>query len=168
MHRQCHFWGAFRQVYTPWFRNLCWPIWNSSFQLIFWTFLVSSIWHHFPSISSQTLAQPRSQEEVEVKYQSKSVDSGTGLKPRWFSCSVPISRKASHWGQRQLLVLAKDSWSAVVLERLYRLGWRRAWQPTPVFLPKEFHVQRILAGYSLWCHKASDTTEATEHAHTHA
>ena len=27
--------------------------------------------------------------------------------------------------------------------------WRRAWQPTPVFLPGESHGQRSLAGYSL-------------------
>ena len=40
-----------------------------------------------------------------------------------------------------------------------RIPWRRAWQSTPVFLPKEFHGQRTLAGYSLWGHKESDTTE---------
>ena len=27
---------------------------------------------------------------------------------------------------------------------------RREWQPTPVFLPGEFHGQRSLVGYSLW------------------
>ena len=27
---------------------------------------------------------------------------------------------------------------------------RREWQPTPIFLPEEFHGQRRLAGYSLW------------------
>ena len=32
--------------------------------------------------------------------------------------------------------------------------WRRKWQPTPVFLPGEFHGERSLAGYSSW-----DTTE---------
>ena len=31
--------------------------------------------------------------------------------------------------------------------------WRRKWQPTPVFLPGEFHWQRSLVGYSLWGHK---------------
>ena len=39
--------------------------------------------------------------------------------------------------------------------------WRRAWQPTPVFLLGKFHGQRNLAGYSPWGHKESDTTEAT-------
>ena len=28
------------------------------------------------------------------------------------------------------------------------------WQPTPVFLPGEFHGQRSLAGYSPWGHKS--------------
>ena len=37
--------------------------------------------------------------------------------------------------------------------------WRRKWEPTPVFLPEEFHEQRNLAGYSPWDRKESDTTE---------
>ena len=36
--------------------------------------------------------------------------------------------------------------------------WRRKWQPTPVFLPGEFHGQRSLAGYSPWgCRVGHDT-----------
>ena len=38
---------------------------------------------------------------------------------------------------------------------------RRAWQPTPVFLPGEPHGQRSLVGYRTWGRKESDTTEAT-------
>ena len=34
-------------------------------------------------------------------------------------------------------------------------------QPTPVFLPGEFHGQRSLEGYSPWSHKESDMTEVT-------
>ena len=37
--------------------------------------------------------------------------------------------------------------------------WRRARQPTPVFLPGESHGQRSLVGYSPWGHKESDMTE---------
>ena len=40
-----------------------------------------------------------------------------------------------------------------------KVPWRRAWQPTPVFLPGKSREQRILAGYSPWSHKESDTTE---------
>ena len=39
------------------------------------------------------------------------------------------------------------------------LGWRRAWPPTPGFLPGESHGQRSLVGYSPWGRKESDTTE---------
>ena len=37
--------------------------------------------------------------------------------------------------------------------------WRRAWQPTLVFLPGESHGQRSLVGYSPWGHRESDMTE---------
>ena len=42
-----------------------------------------------------------------------------------------------------------------------KIPWRRAWQPTPEFLPGESQGQRSLKGYSLWIHKESDVTEAT-------
>ena len=35
-----------------------------------------------------------------------------------------------------------------------RNTWRRKWQPSPVFLPGEYHVQRSLVGYSTWDHKS--------------
>ena len=40
-----------------------------------------------------------------------------------------------------------------------KIPWRRKGQPTPVFLPEEFHGQRSLVGYSPWGLKESDTTE---------
>ena len=55
---------------------------------------------------------------------------------------------------RRLQRLRFDPWVGKIL-------WRRASQPTPVFLPGESHGQRSLVGYSLWGHKESDTTEAT-------
>ena len=44
---------------------------------------------------------------------------------------------------------------------LGKIPWRRKWQPTPAFLPGEFHRQRSLAGYSPRSCKESDTTEHT-------
>ena len=38
-------------------------------------------------------------------------------------------------------------------------GWRRQWQPSPVFLPGESHGQRSLGGYSAWGRRESDMTE---------
>ena len=49
-----------------------------------------------------------------------------------------------------------DSW-------LGKIPWRRAWQPTPVFLPGESCGQRSLVGYSPWGCKQPDMTEAIEH-----
>ena len=40
-----------------------------------------------------------------------------------------------------------------------KILWRRAGQPTPVFLPEESHGQRSLVGYSPWGHKELDRTE---------
>ena len=37
--------------------------------------------------------------------------------------------------------------------------WRRKWQPTSVYLPKESHGQRSLVGYSPQGHTESDMTE---------
>ena len=42
---------------------------------------------------------------------------------------------------------------------VWKIPWRREWQPAPIFLPGESHGQRSLAGYSPWCPKESDTTE---------
>ena len=50
--------------------------------------------------------------------------------------------------------------------RVEKIPWRRAQQPTPIFLPGESHGQRSLVVYSLWGYKESDMTEATQHAHT--
>ena len=48
--------------------------------------------------------------------------------------------------------------------QFWMIPCRRDWQPAPVFLSKEFHGQRSLAGDSPWGCKESD---ATEHTHTH-
>ena len=47
-----------------------------------------------------------------------------------------------------------------------KIPWRRAWQPTPVFLPGEFHGQRSLAGYGPQGHRrlCMTETEGTQHA----
>ena len=49
---------------------------------------------------------------------------------------------------------------------LGRSPWRKKWQPTPVFLPGEFHGQSSLEGYSPWGRKELDTTDWLTHPHT--
>ena len=51
-----------------------------------------------------------------------------------------------------------DSW-------VRRIPWRRAWQPTPVFLLGKSHGQRTLVDYSTWGHKELEMTEANECTH---
>ena len=41
------------------------------------------------------------------------------------------------------------------------MHWRRKWQPTPVFLPRESQGRGSLVGCCLWGHTESDTTEVT-------
>ena len=48
-----------------------------------------------------------------------------------------------------------------------KIPWKRAWQPTSVFLPGKFLGLRSLEGYSPCGHKELDMTEVTEHIHTH-
>ena len=50
---------------------------------------------------------------------------------------------------------------AVSLSLFTFTHWRRKWQPTPVFLPRESQGQRSLVGCRLWGRTESDTTEAT-------
>ena len=42
-----------------------------------------------------------------------------------------------------------------------KISWKKAWKPTPVFLPGESHGQRNLAGYSPLGCEESDTTKTT-------
>ena len=46
-----------------------------------------------------------------------------------------------------------------LIPQFAKIPWRRKWQPTPVFLPRRFHGQRSLAGYSPEGLKESDTIE---------
>ena len=54
---------------------------------------------------------------------------------------------------------AGDVRNVGLIPGLETIPWRRAWQPTPVFLPGESHGQRSLVGYSPWGRQESDTTE---------
>ena len=47
-----------------------------------------------------------------------------------------------------------------------KIPWRRKWQPTPVFLPGEFHRQRSLVGYSPWGRTESNMTERLSLTHS--
>ena len=63
----------------------------------------------------------------------------------------PICNAGRFWRQRF------DPWVG-------KIPWRRAWQPTPVFLPGESAWTEELGSYNPLDRKELDTTEATSHA----
>ena len=71
---------------------------------------------------------------------------------RYFQCSL-LSSKESTCQFKRLQRHRFYPW-------VRKISWRKAWQPTPVFLPGESHGQRTLAEYSPWGCKELDTTQA--------
>ena len=77
------------------------------------------------------------------------------------------------WASQVVLVVKNLSANAGDVRRGFdpwigRIPWRRAWQPTLVFLPGESPwTEEPVAqvGYSLWGHKESKTTERLSTAH---
>ena len=56
-------------------------------------------------------------------------------------------------------------WETQVQSWVRKMPCRREWQSSSVFLPREFHGQKSLVGYSPWGHKETDTTELLTHIH---
>ena len=56
-------------------------------------------------------------------------------------------------GPPQVVLVVKNGPANASDPWVRRIPWRRAWQPTPVFLPGESHGPRSLASYSPWDHK---------------
>ena len=87
--------------------------------------------------------------------------------------SVLISYLVYTWYHPFGLPCGSDSKESACNEEtwFWSLDWeeplKRAWQPTPVFLPGEPHGQRSLAGDSPWDRQESDTTEWLS-MHTHS
>ena len=83
-----------------------------------------------------------------------------------------------HWRQRKVRTSVRER-ATKLSHRIYILLnlWKESypigrispppkWQPTAVFLPREFHGQRSLEGCSPWGDRESDTTEWLTHTHT--
>ena len=56
---------------------------------------------------------------------------------------------------------AKEYSNYLIIALISQISWSRKWQPTPVFLPREFHGQRSLVGCCPQGRTESNTTEAT-------
>ena len=71
------------------------------------------------------------------------------------------------WASQVVLVVKNSPANAGDGGVVDLIPWRRAWQPTPVFLLEESHGQRSLAGYSLWGAAKSQTWLKRLSTHTH-
>ena len=88
--------------------------------------------------------------------------------PDYPSCRIKQPTK-SYWEPYSMVALvvknplanAEEVRDTGSIPGVRKIPWRRAWQPTPVFLPRESHRQRNLVGYSSWGHKELDTTKVT-------
>ena len=77
--------------------------------------------------------------------------------------NVLIVPKIHRSGDSQTTMLASTGSQAGLYLNKTSLPWRRKWQPTPVFLPRKSHGQRILAGYSPQGCKELNMTERLNH-----
>ena len=60
----------------------------------------------------------------------------------------PGAPRCSDKKKKNLPANAGSIRDAALIPFVGKIPWSRKWQPTPVFLPGEFHGQRSLAGYS--------------------
>ena len=77
----------------------------------------------------------------------------------WGSLTFPSPKYVYVYIQNMYLPTMQVMQKMTVQFWVEKIPWWRAWQPTPVFLPGEFHGQRNLVGYSPWDHKESDKAE---------
>ena len=73
------------------------------------------------------------------------------LGPQWGLLRWHTGEESACQGRRRLRH-GFDPWVG-------KIPWRRAWQPTPVFLPGNFHGKRSLEGYNPWCCKELETDD---------
>ena len=84
------------------------------------------------------------------------------LKSKWGKI---LSKRIDIWGfpdgasgkELACRCMRHKAWG--LFPQVRKVPWRRERQPTPVFLPGEFHGQRSLAGYNPQARKESDMTE---------
>ena len=119
----------------------------------------------FSPIPSNSLIPSRHQLDV-LKCNSVLISSTMEIRSDQISCSVVSDSLRPHESQHARPPCPSPTPGVH--------SWRREWQPTPVWLPGEFHGQRSLVGYSPWGRKESDMTEwqacvrVRAHMHTYA
>ena len=76
----------------------------------------------------------------------------------FFLILIPISESMALQLVKSLSVNTGDIRDMGLILR-WKITWRQKWQPSPVFLSRESHGWRSLAGYSPHGRKESDLTE---------
>ena len=115
-------------------------------------FIRSNLRAHILCLHGWIYAEPPLYSESSCHHQVTSV---------WDSTS-PTARVVTSFALSPIneLMLQKEVIHLVVAAQSlgWKTPWRRAWQPTPGFLPGESHGQRGLVGFSPWGRQVSDTT----------
>ena len=81
-----------------------------------------------------------------------------------YSCLENPMDRGAWWATVHRVTKSSDGKSLPALQETqvpymgWITPWKRKWQPTPVFLPGDFHGQRSLVGYSPWGHKVLEMT----------
>ena len=121
-----------------------------------------------------TRSHPPCSSPSQVLHYNTEKEQSQGLHDVLTSDSPVVLKNLKFWNPRQHREADHFPFTSACNEEdpgsIYWVGkipGRRAWQPTPVFLPGEFHGQRSLVDFSPWGHKESDTTEWFSHFHTH-
>ena len=82
--------------------------------------------------------------------------------PYWLSIlNIPVLHVKVFPGGSAVTNLPTMHWKHMFDLWVGMIPRRRAWQPTPIFLPGESHGQKSLMGSRTWGHRESDMTEAT-------
>ena len=116
-------------------------------QMAFWIlFLLAALW-------------PYPQKVVYTKIQVGKLEKAMAPHSSTLAWKIPWTEEP---GRLQFMVsLRVGHYWATSLSLFSFIHWRRKWQPTPVFLPRESEEWWSLVGCRLWGRTELDTTEVT-------
>ena len=98
-----------------------------------------------------------SEEDLQIAEKRREAE-GKGEKERYIHLNAEFQRIARRDKRAFLSDQCKEIEENNRMGKTRDLFWRRKWQPTPVFWPREFHGL-----YSAWVRKESDTTDRLSH-----
>ena len=125
-----------------------------------WASLVAQLVKNLPTMRETWVRSPLNSMYIFYKDRSKLLNGeGNGI-PLQYSClEIPWMEEPGGLQSMGSLRIGHD-W-ATSLSLFTFMHWRRKWQSTPVFLPRESQGWGSLVGCHLWGRTELDTTEAT-------